>query len=163
METTYARLEGQDLERKRVARDLHDRIGSMLSTVKLFFASVDTKLEEFKEENQKHFHKANQLLDEACEEVRRIAHDMESGLLTKFGLKPELEALAETIKDSQQIEISLVTHGLQERLVNSLEVKSYRIIQELVSNVLKHAKATTLSIQLNRFDKVFNIIVEDNG
>jgi two-component system NarL family sensor kinase len=163
LEATYARLEGQDIERKRIAEDLHDRLGSMLSTVKLYFAGLDSKISAYQKENRDNLTRANTLLDEACEEVRRIAHNMQSGILSKFGLKAQLEALAGTIREANQLEVELSVHGFNDRLDSALEINLYRIIQELIANVLKHAKASKLSIQLNRFEDVINIIVEDNG
>ena len=162
-QTNYARLEGQDLERKRIAKDLHDRLGSMLSTIKLYFDHFDSKMTQAMDENKKQYDKATELLDEACEEVRKIAHNMQSGILSKFGLTAELETLAQTIKDSNRIDVEISTHGLEERLDTITEVKIYRIIQELVSNILKHAHATRFSIQVNRFSDLLNILVEDNG
>jgi len=163
VKTTYARLEGQDEERRRIAQDLHDGLGGMLSTVKLYFSALDTKMDLIRMENREQYSKANQLLDEACEEVRRVSHEMHSGILKKFGLKAQLEDLAETINNSKQIKVELITHKLSGRLETQLEVNIYRIIQELIGNALKHAKASKLTIQLNRFDDIIHILVEDNG
>ncbi|MCO6493674.1 MAG: sensor histidine kinase, partial [Phaeodactylibacter sp.] len=161
--TAYARIEGQDEERRRIAQDLHDGLGSMLSTVKLYFSAIDAKIGLMHLESREQYGKANQLLDEACEEVRRVAHEMHAGTLKKFGLKAQLEDLAETINSSTRVKVELVTHKLDGRLDTQLEVNIYRIIQELTSNVLKHAKASKLSIELNLFEKIIHILVEDNG
>lgn len=160
---TYARIEGQDEERRRVAQELHDGLGSMLSTVKLYFSAIDSKIDVMRLESREQYSKVNQLLDEACEEVRRVAHEMHSGTLKKFGLKTQLEDLAETINNSKQVKVELVTHKLDGRLDTQLEVNIYRIIQELIGNALKHAKASKLTIQLNRFEDIIHILVEDNG
>ena len=162
LKTTYAKLEGQDEERTRIAQDLHDRVGSILSTVMLYFKGFDSKLELITA-NQNQLLKANELLDKAVVEVRKIAQDIHSGTLTKFGLKAELEALAEILKDSNHIKAKVVTHGLEIRLPVAIEIKIYRIIQELISNVLKHAKASEIVIQVNQFKDVLNVLVEDNG
>jgi len=163
IKTTYAKLEGQDEERKRIAQELHDRVGSILSTVKLYFDGFDSKLDSMQSQNQENHFKANELLDEAVSEVRKIARNINSGTLTKFGLKAELEALSELLIESKKIDIEIITFGLEERLPVALEIKIYRIIQELVSNILKHAKATKINIQLNQFKDVINFIVQDNG
>ncbi len=159
----HARIEGQDTERKRIAQDLHDRLGSMLSTIKLYFDETDSKIEALKESNVQSTQKVAELIDEACTEVRRIAHNMQSGILTRFGLVAELKSLTRTLNDSKKIKVELNTFGFQERLNNSIEISIYRIIQELISNVLKHANATNLSIQINRFDDILNILIEDDG
>ena len=153
LKATYARLEGQDKERKRIAQDLHDRLGSMLSTVKLYFKAIDSKIEALQEDNQKQYQKATALLDDACEEVRKVAHNLESGMLAEFGLKKELETLANSIESTNQLKVKILTHGLKERLDSMMEAKIYRIIQELVNNVIKHAKASVISIQLNHFQR----------
>jgi two-component system, NarL family, sensor kinase len=163
LKTAYARLEGQEDERKRVAQDLHDRIGVMLSTVKLYFSPLDSKLNEIQQENRLQYEKATNLLDEACQEVRRISHDMSSPVLTNLGLEAELNVLASRIEEARSMKVNVLTHGLKERLDGNIEVKLYRIIQELVANTLKHAHATEVNIQLNCFEGMLNVMVEDNG
>ncbi|MFM9950629.1 MAG: tetratricopeptide repeat protein [Saprospiraceae bacterium] len=160
----YARLEGQDEERKRIAQDLHDRLGSMLSTVKLYFSALDSKVDLIRLENREQYNKANNLLDEACEEVRRVAQNLESGILKKYGLPAQLKDLAETIQNSSShIKIELIIHKFDERLEMNVETNIYRIIQEIISNTLKHAKANKLSIQLSRFENIIHVFIEDNG
>lgn len=161
--TSYARIEGQDEERYRIAQDLHDRLGSMLSTIKLYFSAIETKIDLVRLENREQFSKANQLLDDAFDEVRRVAHDMHSGVLKNFGLKAQLEELTGTINNTKQIKIELLVHKFYDRIEFKLEVNIYRIIQELLGNTLKHSKATKLSIQLSRFEDIIHILVEDNG
>lgn len=163
LQTTYAKLEGQDEERIRIAQDLHDRVGSILSTVMLYFKGFDTKLDAIQSDNQGQLVKANELLDKAVVEVRKISQNIHSGTLTKFGLEAELNALADILKASNHIKVKVVTYGMEERLPVSMEIKVYRIIQELVSNVLKHANATEIVIQVNLFKDVLNVSVEDDG
>ncbi len=102
-------------------------------------------------------------MDKANEEVRRISHQLSSAILQKFGLKAQLEALADVIPDSGKLQVELVTHGLKERLGYQTELQIYRMVQELVHNVIKHAKAKNISIQVNRFENNINLIVEDDG
>jgi len=163
LQSTYAKLQGQDDERKRIAKDLHDRLGGILSTIKLYFNSVNDKIDDLKQENLNQYQKANQLLDKAVEEVRAIAHNMESGILSKFGLVAELENLVENIQESKQIKIQFITHGMRTRLDNKMEAEIYKIIQELVSNILKHADATKITLQIIRDNNAVNILVEDDG
>ena len=156
-------LEVQESERKRIASDLHDRLGSMLSTVKLYFGSVEEQIEKMKEQNKEHYNKANLLLDEACEEVRKISHDLISGELLKFGLLPALTQLCKTIEGANKLKINLLFFGMDNRLDNSVEIPVYIIIQELINNILKHSKATDVTIQLNKTENNLNVVVEDNG
>ena len=107
--------------------------------------------------------KASNMLDDAYQEVRRIAHDMVSGVLTKFGLVPALQELARTISTNGKMNVKVITSGLGDRLDSKVEITLYRIIQELLSNILKHAKASEAIIQLTRLNGELNISVEDNG
>ena len=156
-------VEGQEDERKRIAEDLHDRVGSILSTVKLYFNSLNTKIDTFQGENNQQFEKANTLLDEAVDEIRRISHNLISSILMKFGLGPALKDLCETVEGAQQIKVDLQMHGIDQRLNNQLEISLYRIIQELISNILKHATATEITISITHQNGNLNILVEDNG
>ncbi|EDP97658.1 hypothetical protein KAOT1_20887 [Kordia algicida OT-1] len=156
-------VSGQEEERARIAKDLHDRLGSMLSVVKIHYKSVEDDLEKIKNETKTQYEKANQLLDEACETVRKIAHNMVSGTLTKFGLLPALKELKKKIEETKILNIELLAHGLDNRLDNSTEIHLYRIVQELLNNIIKHAKATEVTIQILKREKDLNIMVTDNG
>lgn len=112
---------------------------------------------------------ANQMLDGACKEIRDISHNLGSTILRKVGLMPELEALVNEIENLHNIQVEFVSHGYNGNLSNDVELKIYRIIQELIGNVLKHANASKLTLQLNQFDegeeqiRLINLMVEDNG
>ncbi len=154
-----ARVEGQDMERQRIAEDLHDQLGSKLSAVKLYYDASEGG------QSQSSLDKARQLLDETIDETRRIAHNLSSGVLTRFGLVTAIENLKETLENSKQIEIEFIAYNFENhRMSQELEINFYRIIQELISNILKHAKATQISIQLTRHGEgLITLMVEDNG
>ena len=159
-----AMLEGQEGERKRIAQDLHDRLGSMLSMVKLHFKSIEDNLQAIRESSLTMYSKANNLLDEACEEVRQIANDLNSGVLNNFGLIPALNSLKGSIENTGQLKIEIFDFGFEnKRLEYHIEINIYRVIQELMSNILKHSKANEVSIQLLKKETRLNIVVEDNG
>ena len=163
LKSINAMIEGQEGERQRIARDLHDRLGSILSMVKVHFKSVEDHIEELKTSNKSQYEKANQLLDDACDEVRKISHNIASGVLTKFGLVPALEDLKGTLEESKKVKVEFIAHGLYDRLDNDVEIAIYRIIQELVSNILKHAEAENITIQIINREKDLHISVEDDG
>lgn len=161
MKSMSAMLEVQEAERNRIAQDLHDHLGSLLATVKLNFQSLHQQIDEIKK-NQ--YEQTNKLLEQACGEVRRVAHDMASGVLKKFGLIAALQDLKTAVETSQRIEVDLVDIGFEEeRLEASQEISIYRIIQELICNTLKHAQAKTITIQLFRRKDTLNLIFEDDG
>ncbi|CAM1342405.1 tetratricopeptide repeat-containing sensor histidine kinase [Tenacibaculum amylolyticum] len=163
LKSIKAMINGQESERKRIAQDLHDRLGSMLSMVKLNYKSIEDNIDKLKEENKKQYSQANALLDEACNAVREIAHNMVSGVLTKFGLVAALEDLKNTIKGTNTFQLELITHGLDDRLENNLEMELYGIVQELIHNVIKHAKASEVSVQLLKRSDSLNLTVIDDG
>jgi len=156
-------LDAQEGERNRIASDLHDRLGSMLSTVKLYFNSVEEQIDVMKEQNRNQYHKATSLLDEACDEVRKISHDLVSGELVKFGLVPALMQLKETIENTGKLKMQVLAFGMEKRLEGNVEISLYRVVQELMNNILNHSKADKVTIQLNRVEGNLNIVVEDNG
>ena len=156
-------LEIQEKERKRIAQDLHDRLGSMLSMVKLHFKNTEKNLEQLKQQNKDEYEKASKLLDEACDEVRKIAHNLISGVLRKFGLVAALNDLGHTVEQSGQLTMEVVTTGLDERLGWDYELNIYRVIQELLANTMKHAEATEVTIQLLRNNGNLRVIYEDDG
>lgn len=157
-------LEGQEQERKRVAIDLHDRLGGILSMVKLHFSTVEEKLPDDNPEKKK-FLTASELLDLAAGEVRNISHNLLSGVLAKFGLLPALKDLTDRINESGEITLNLIYHNVEGALNGEQELQIYRIVQELISNILKHSDAGEATIQLirNPDEKVVNLIVEDDG
>lgn len=161
MKSIHAMLEGQDRERKRIAEDLHDRLGSTLSAVKLHLGALDGVAEQ--PAAQPVYQNLNGLLDKAVSEVRDIAHNMVSGVLTKFGLAAALQDLKESLEASRKLKIELIVSNLDERLEGQTEITLYRIVQELICNVLKHAGATEITIQLNKIGNELLLMVEDNG
>lgn len=158
-----ALVQTQDDERKRIASDLHDSLGSLLSTVKLRFNGLQEDFELNIPQKYPRFRDAIRMLDDAIHELRQISHNMLPVSLQRFGLKAALETFVEQINASQQLDASLQILGLDRRLPEEVEVASYRICQELVQNVIKHAGATFVRIQIIDHRDSLNIIVEDNG
>lgn len=158
-----ALVQTQDNERKRIAGDLHDSLGSLLSTVKLRFNGLQTDFEARVPEKFGRFNDTIRILDDAIHELRQISHNMLPVSLSRFGLKAALETFVEQVNASRQLETKLQILGLQRRLPEDMEIAVYRICQELVQNVIKHSGATSLSIQLIDHQDSLNIIVEDNG
>lgn len=163
LKTINTMMEAQEKERKRIASDLHDRLGSTLAMVKVHFKSVEDNIENLENYNKSQYEIANNLLDSACEEIRKIAHNMSSGLLSKFGLVAALNELKRTLEKANQLEIDFLHHGLDDRLDNIIEINVYRIVQELISNVLRHANANEITIQLIRSQNGLEIMVIDDG
>tara|TARA_R100000005_G_scaffold95903_1_gene79417 strand:- start:5783 stop:8182 length:2400 start_codon:yes stop_codon:yes gene_type:complete len=160
--TLEAMVEGQEQERKRIAKELHDHFGSLMATVKVNLTTVASNKEVTPESELQMQHLAK-LVDQACVDIRSLSHTMHVGISEAFGLVPALKDLTNSISQSGKIQVSFHASNCAEKLDSTIEITAYRVIQELVSNVLKHAKATKLTIQLTCLEDIINIIVEDNG
>ena len=158
-----AMMKGQEQERQRVGKDLHDRIGSMLSAVKFQFSALEGRMEQMESHQREQYEHVFNLLDETVTEVRRISHDMVRGTLSQFGLVRALEDLRSAVHAPGKLNVTMSVFGMDERLEQNLEIAVYRMVQECVSNAMKHAHAKELSVQLTRTAGSLNIIVEDDG
>ena len=158
-----AMMQGQEKERQRIAKDLHDRLGSMLSAIKLQFSALEGRLTQMESQHKDQYLHVFGLLDEAVTEVRRISHDMIRGTISQFGLQRALEDLLAAVETPGKLQVELSTYGLEQRLEQKLEIAVYRMVQEMVSNALKHSRASELSMQVTRSAGALNLIVEDNG
>ena len=153
-------IEGQEAERMRIAKDLHDGLGGLLSTVKSHFSVIQKEIKELESLNV--YSKTNHLIDEACDEVRRIAHNMMPHALSLAGLSGAIQDLADHVKKSD-INCKVEIHGDVDGLDETQSVMVYRIIQEVIANALKHAKCSEILIQLIRHQQILNVTIEDNG
>lgn len=158
-----AMLEGQQEERKRLATELHDTIGSMLSATKYSFKAMEKSMEKMIEENRGQYHKINSMLDETMDSVRRISHDMAAGIFTEKGMEGALRDLCQTFEQPGNLHIQLNVYGFEQRIEYNAEINLYRIIQELLTNIIKHANAREVTIQLIRSSETINLTVEDDG
>ncbi len=153
-------LVGQEKERERIARELHDGIGVLLSTASIHFSSVEEKSDK---ETSEMLKKANKLLKDASKEVRQISHNMMPGVLSKFGLKEAIEDLFEDVEDAGSINVNLRLIFKDERLAENMEIMIYRVIQEMLNNTIKHAKASTVSLSISRGDDEIIMDYMDDG
>ena len=162
--TIDAMISGQEKERQRLANELHDNLGSTLATVKLHFQHLQHNKDNPKVEHVEELYtKTNALLDEAYQKVRTIAHEKNSGVMANQGLLPAVKKLAKKVSNGDSLLIEVQDYGLEERLDNALEISIFRMIQELITNTIKHADASEIHISLTNHDSLLNIIVEDNG
>jgi len=154
-------ISGQEAERGRIARDLHDGLGGLFSTVKMYFSSLGHRQPEITDDDL--YKKSVELIESAGNEVRKIAHNLMPEVLLKFGLISAVEELCKQINKGGVIKVSFQSYNMEERLASSTEIMLYRILQELLNNILKHAEATYVIVQFNRHEEKLNVIVEDNG
>jgi two-component system NarL family sensor kinase len=159
---TNSILKGQEEERTRVARDLHDGLGGLLSGIKLTLNSVKGNV-ILPEESAMTFTRALTQLDGAISEMRRVAHSMMPETLVRFGLIDALNDFCEGISASGQLKVVMQDFGFDKRLDSSVEIVLYRVVQELLNNVLKYAEATEAHVQLTWVENNVSLTVEDNG
>ena len=155
-------IEAEEKERKRISGDLHDGLGQLLSAVKMNTEVLVEKYLDDKEEARNLGQKLLAMADESCVEVRSIAHQMTPNALLKSGLVSAVRDFIHQIP-ADRIKVSLETVGLNERLESSIETVLYRVIQESVNNVVKHANASRIDISLVAELDEISVTIEDNG
>jgi signal transduction histidine kinase len=160
---TEAMLKGQEEERSRLAKDLHDGLGGMLSGVKFSFSNMKENL-IMTPENLQVFQRGLDMLDSSISEMRRVAHSMMPEALLKFGLDAALKDFCTQINSSGVIKILYQSYALEDLQINQTSsVTIYRIVQELINNSIKHSGASQAIVQLNREQNKLLLTVEDNG
>lgn len=160
--TLEAMVEGQEKERKRIAKELHDHFGSLMAAVKVNLTSV-AEDHFVNSDNNEQMKNLSILVDKACEDIRTLSHSMNIGISENFGLVPALKDLANSISQTDKVQVQFHASNFNQDLDLATEVTAYRLVQELVSNALKHSHATKITIQLTCFEDILNLIVEDNG
>ncbi|HRE78856.1 MAG TPA: sensor histidine kinase [Flavobacterium sp.] len=157
-------LESQENERIKMANELHDNLGSMLATLKLNFQNLKRQKEGLIDEENKLYEKTDHLIEEAYQKVRDMAHFKNSGIVGNEGLVPAVKKMADKMSVLNLLEMNVIPFGLKDRLDNKLEVSLFRMIQELCTNIIKHAKASEVNIYLTQHNGTdINLIIEDNG
>ena len=156
-----AMLEGQEKERFRIAQELHDGLGSLLASVKAHYSIIQSEIKQLEKLNV--FDKAQKMMDNACDEVRRISHNLMPPILSTQGLPSALQNLVSDFRLTHNLEISIDIQRMENRLPINKEIVLYRVCQELLNNIHKHAEATKVEISLYGLDENIQLIVEDNG
>ncbi len=154
---TYSFLEGQQKEQQRIAADLHDSIGSQLGVIGLqlnsLSANASVDLEPIKG-----------LVEDALQDVRGISHRLHKGLFGGSNLDTAIAQITENISNSAEIEINYQSHGLEDNQSEDLGREFFRIIQELLSNTIKHSGASEINIDISYFkDDYCTLMFTDNG
>jgi signal transduction histidine kinase len=155
-------MEGQERERNRIAAELHDRLGSLLSTVKLHFSTLERMWKKNYGESEG-FTFALDLLDNSVAEVRSISHNLSKGVLMQFSLTEAVENLKDAINIAGRIQVKVIKVGPKHLLKPEIEIELFRVIQELITNAVKHSQAKEIFVQLIADNDGLNITVEDHG
>jgi signal transduction histidine kinase len=151
----------QELERRRLARELHDETGQALTSILLGLKPLEDALE--KPENRASVAELRELVVATLQDVRRLAVELRPKVLDDFGLVPALERLSESFSEQTGISVDFESALGAERLPAEVETALYRIVQESLTNVVKHARAQNVSILLTRKNGSVTAVVEDDG
>ncbi|MBW7914249.1 MAG: sensor histidine kinase [Taibaiella sp.] len=154
-----ALVSGEEKERTRIARELHDGLGGILAAAQMHLSTLEAKSSN----DQQKLSQSSKLVSTAAEETRRIAHNMLPETLLRLGLDEALKEYSRTINDSKLLTVDYEAIGMDTRLSTSTELAIYRVVQELVNNIIKHAGATQAFIQLQKHNETLAITIEDNG
>ena len=161
-EATKAVLNAEESERRRIAAELHDGVGQLMSAARMNLESVVKELENLPGEKLLKLVRVVNLVDEGCKEVRTVSHSMMPNALLKKGLGSALQDFILKI-DQQVLKTSLHLESLDERLKPEVESVLYRVIQECVTNAIKHSGASQLDIVLLKDNNNIDVTIEDNG
>jgi signal transduction histidine kinase len=154
-------VEAQELERRRLARELHDETGQALTSILLGLKALEDKLDDAG--SRAAAAELRELVVTTLQDVRRLAVELRPSALDDFGLVAALERLSASFSDQTGIEIDFETALADERLPAEVETALYRIVQESLTNVVKHARARRVSILLARKNGAIKAVIEDDG
>ena len=158
-------LEAEEAERRRIGSDLHDGVGQLLTAAKMNLHSLGEELNVQTVGQQALLQNALDVVDESFREVRSISHNLMPNALIRRGLAQAVRDFLDKLPAAGRLKINLEVVGLDRggRLEPTVENVLFRVIQELVQNILKHAQATEVTLQIIRHPNELTVLVEDNG
>jgi two-component system NarL family sensor kinase len=159
---TNAIIETEEKERKRIAQDLHDSVSQTMMAAKINLTVIENQIPFTGTAQREQFKKAIRMVDDGFKEVRTISHNMMPQALAESGLALVLKQFIENI-ENDAIKINLFSRGFEDHFDATVETILYRVLQECVNNVLKHAKATQIDISLIKDESTISLTIEDNG
>jgi|GEM_PF-3590176 len=160
IKSVNAMLDGEEKERKRIATELHDNLGALLSAVKMNYSVLKTKSQALGVDDK--IEQVGELIDDACDENRRISHNIISPTLMKFGVLAATEEFSQKFSNSE-LTIDVETNDLDIRLSEGRELALFRVIQEVINNTIKHAEASECFINFEEDNAQLMIQVSDDG
>lgn len=160
---TEAVRRGEEQERTRLAKDLHDGLGGMLSGIKYSFQNMKENL-ILTPENAQAFERSIDMLDSSIQEMRRVAHNLMPEILIRYGLNTALKEFCDEMARNTSIWVNYQPIGMEnETIEQTTAVGIYRIVQELVNNAIKHASAKNVLVQVHLLENTLAVTVEDDG
>lgn len=160
-QATQSLLLGQETERRRLAKEIHDGLGPNMSTLKLQIDAVKRKLTD--DTAKKQLDKINDAISEIASDIRQISHDLMPSSLIDYGVATALFNFTNKISDSGHFSVEYNCNLEDSDLSTEYELNIYRIIQELVNNAIKYSQCSTIEINIKKYEKVISIFVNDDG
>ncbi|MBM4160882.1 MAG: PAS domain S-box protein [Ignavibacteria bacterium] len=157
------RVKAQEEERRRIAREIHDSLGQMLTAIKFNVEILEDASDLKNDENHRRIGDIKMLLDNAMAEAREVSYNLMPSVLVDFGLVPALQLLCDQFSKRSNLQVKVYTSGVGTRLDPGIEVSLYRIAQEALTNTAKHAGAQEVSVQLLGSTASIRLMVEDDG
>lgn len=157
----FAIIKTEEKERHRFAKELHDGLGPILSSIKMTLSAIDKTIEDLT--NQQILEKTDHAIDEAILATKEISNNLSPHVLEHFGLEKAIKTFTNNIVIPDEMEIIISSNLNGKRYNYNIEVVLYRIIGELVSNTLKHAKASMIEISLYNYPRKLELFYSDNG
>ncbi|HYO21865.1 MAG TPA: sensor histidine kinase [Flavisolibacter sp.] len=154
-------MQGEEKERSRIAKDLHDGVAGMLAAVKMHFNSIALHVGGVLQTEG--YQQGLKLLDEASQEVRKTSHNLMPEVLLQHGLDEAIRRYCNNVTNSSKLLVQYDSIGELSRFVDSFELSVYRIVQELLNNIVKHSKASEAIVQITCQQQLLSITIEDNG
>lgn len=154
-------LEGEENERKRIAEELHDGIAGDLSAIKFNLAYLNQKNTDG--DNIELLSELSQIIDKSCVQLREISHNLSPTAITDYGLSLAVENYCKKIENTYNIIVNYEFSGEPLQLSNTSETHIYRIIQELLNNIVKHSGASSAEVKILNNNRNIMIQVADNG
>jgi signal transduction histidine kinase len=161
LQLLQAVMQGEERERGRIAKDLHDGVAGMLAAVKMHFSSLAPTEETIVQAEG--YKQGMHLLNEAASEVRKTSHNLMPEVLFQYGLDEALRRYCNNLSNSKTLEVQYDSWGTISRFHDSFELSVYRIVQELINNIIKHSRASRAMVQVSQQESLLSISIEDNG
>nr|WP_294793891.1 histidine kinase [uncultured Mucilaginibacter sp.] len=155
-------IQTEESERQRIARDLHDSVSQTMSAAKINLSIIGSELPFKDEEQQKRFDRVLGMVDDGFKEVRTISHNMMPWALHKTGLAKVVKQFISNVENGS-ISFNFFSQGFDEPFNDTVELILYRVLQESVNNVIKHAGADRVDVSLIRDERSISLTIEDNG
>jgi signal transduction histidine kinase len=151
----------EENERKRFAKDLHDGLGPLLSTVKMSLSSLTARITD--PSDKVILNNTNYLVNEAISTIKDVSNNLSPHVLSNFGLASAIGAFTTKISQTKTVEIEFKSNMENQRLENDKEVVIYRAVCELINNAIQHSGASRIEIELNKHEKFVTLHFYDNG